>query len=255
MFSAPRVFDPVRTVGPLVIGWLLATLAADGAAAAITMARDEQSRIALKAETVALLTERRLALASGTLPAKPRTALVELIVLGLLWSSGIAVMAVTGVVSSARGLVFLGVGLLIGAAVSFAAVYFAYKAALLKSWLEMAFAIAGWITFYLLFTTQVLTGTLSTSTSETAGHRVGWALFTCFFLGVTTTALALRSTGTSKDGTRGTLRQLAVRRAQRAERRAESRSASATDRTSERWMAIVGTFLSPLFPLGLILQP
>lgn len=228
-------------------------LAADGAAAAVTMARDEQSRNALKVETVTLLRERRLALASGTLPPRSGAAFVELIMLVLLCAAGVVITGATGMVTSSRGLVLLGLGLLIGAVVSCAAVYYAYKAALLKSWLEMSFAIAGWITFFLLFTTQVLTDTLSTSTSETAGHRVGWALFTWFFLGVTTTALALRSAGTSKHGTRGCLRQLAVGMAERAERRAESRSPSANDRTPERSMAILGTFLSPLFPIGLIL--
>lgn len=251
--SMPKTLEPVGLLGPLIGGIALAVIAADAAAAAMRVAKDEESLRVVRERNVAELEHRRDSLAGSSRPASRAHLTLE--VSATLLACGAAMVSAywLGGVVKATGLILLAIGLLIAALFIWATTYLIGVAMMLRSWITAISNVIAAAIFCLLVGVQMLQTVVGLSNEQTLARNLGGTYATWSAFVIVTAVLAIRSLGCDGKGRRLGLRGLAVWRIQQQIGRARTVNIAPSTPTVQRRLATAAAWLSPLFPLGLLL--
>lgn len=251
--SGPKIIEPVGTLGSLLGGLALALLAADAGSAAMRVAKDEESLRAVQRANISELERRYATLAGSSRP--PAKGAIALEVAGIVVTIGAVtfVPLAMGGVTKPKGLMLVAIGLVIAALFIWATTYVFSVALLLRSWINATFYAIGALAICIVVGAQLLQMVLEWSTAETFARNVGWTYATWSTFVIVISGFAIRSLGCDSKGRRLALRAISVWQTRRLLKGATNVTVAPSTPTIQRRLAVTAVWLSPLFPLGLLL--
>ena len=158
-----------------------------------------------------------------------------------------------GGVTKPKGLMLVAIGLVIAALFIWATTYVFSVALLLRSWINATFYAIGALAICIVVGAQLLQMVLEWSTAETFARNVGWTYATWSTFVIVISGFAIRSLGCDSKGRRLALRAISVWQTRRLLKGATNVTVAPSTPTIQRRLAVTAVWLSPLFPLGLLL--
>jgi hypothetical protein len=247
-------FDPVRSFGPVVGGFILALLAADAASADVR-SREFETRHAQMVLSAMRLREQETSLQAGVRRSLRRRDRVFDIALLVVIPVLIVLVLNLSVGSRDGGQVIVSALLISGyCAAIYGVVYETFVTASRGTWsfIEASFVMPVFV--FLVFGLSIAFAIIESSTAESWAARTAGGLLWFFAVTAVPAALAwfLTRAGGEK-ARRGLLRDIAVSRVASQLRTVEDRMARTTSTIAWNKVAIASFVISPLFPFGAIL--